>query len=86
MMLQFKLDENMDPRWGNALQEAGNSVSSVADQQLQETDDRTLAEVCREQQDADATGITLHGEVLPRKRDVKRRSLGRVSKSLSSYP
>ncbi len=49
MMLQFKLDENMDPRWGNVLQEAGSSVLSVADQQLQGTDDRTLAEVCREE-------------------------------------
>ena len=48
-MLHFKLDENADPRWRVPLEEAGNDVSSVADEGLQGADDQTLAAVCRDQ-------------------------------------
>ncbi|HNR32017.1 MAG TPA: DUF5615 family PIN-like protein [Candidatus Hydrogenedentes bacterium] len=48
-MLRFKPDENADQRWRIPLKEAGNEVSTVAEEQLQGTDDQTLAAVCRDQ-------------------------------------
>ena len=48
-MLHFKLDENADPRWRVPLEQAGNDVSTVADEGLQGADDQTLAAVCRDQ-------------------------------------
>lgn len=45
--MHFKFDENLDPRWRIPLEKAGYSVSTVTDEFLQGTDDRTLSEICR---------------------------------------
>ena len=44
--MRFKLDENLDARWRVPLEEAGHQVSTVAEEALEGTDDRTLAETC----------------------------------------
>ncbi len=46
--MRFKLDENLDARWRVPLEEAGHQVSTVAEEALEGTEDRTLAEICRE--------------------------------------
>ncbi len=45
--MRFKLDENLDARWRVPLEEAGRQVSTVAEEALEGTEDRTLAEICR---------------------------------------
>lgn len=45
--MHFKFDENADPRWRLALEEAGNIVSTVAEEKLQGETDATVSAVCR---------------------------------------
>jgi len=45
--MHFKLDENADPRWRIPLEEAGNTVSTVAEEKLRGEADATIAAVCR---------------------------------------
>ncbi len=47
--MHFKLDENADPRWRQPLEAEGHQVSTVAEENLRGTDDRTLATLCRQQ-------------------------------------
>ncbi len=44
---QFKFDENLDPRWREPLLAQGYRVSTVEEEHLKGTDDKTLAEICR---------------------------------------
>lgn len=50
MKARFKLDENLDPRWGEPLVDAGHDVSTVAEQLMGGASDRALAGRCREEQ------------------------------------
>jgi len=45
--MHLKFDENADPRWRLPLEEAGHSVSTVAEERLQGEADATIAAVCR---------------------------------------
>lgn len=45
--MHFKLDENADPRWRVPLEDAGNTVSTVAEEKLRGETDATIAAVCR---------------------------------------
>lgn len=45
--MRLKFDENADPRWRIPLEEAGNVVSTVAEEKLQGETDATIAAVCR---------------------------------------
>ena len=45
--MHFKFDENADPRWRVPLEEAGNTVTTVAEEKLQGEMDSTIAAVCR---------------------------------------
>ena len=45
--MHFKFDENADPRWRVPLEEAGNTVTTVAEEKLQGEADSTIAAVCR---------------------------------------
>lgn len=45
--MQFKLDENCDPRWRAPLIKAGHAVSTVFDEDLQGAEDETIASACR---------------------------------------
>jgi predicted nuclease of predicted toxin-antitoxin system len=45
--MHIKLDENSDPRWRVPLEDAGNSVSTVAEEKLQGKADDTIAAICR---------------------------------------
>ncbi len=45
--MHFKFDENADPRWREPLEQAGNTVSTVAEEKLQGEADATIAAVCR---------------------------------------
>lgn len=46
-MGQFKLDENIDPRWGEPLEREGHEVRTVAGQSLQGVDDEVVAGACQ---------------------------------------
>lgn len=48
MTLHFKLDENMDPQWRIPLEQEDCRVSTIAEEGLQSTDDRTLAKTCQD--------------------------------------
>jgi predicted nuclease of predicted toxin-antitoxin system len=45
--MRFKLDENADPRWRIPLEEAGHSVSTVADEDLRGSPDSVIAQTCK---------------------------------------
>lgn len=45
--MHFKLDENADPRWRAPLEDAGHTVSTVAEEKLRGETDATIAAVCR---------------------------------------
>jgi predicted nuclease of predicted toxin-antitoxin system len=45
--MRFKLDENADPRWRIPLEEAGHSVSTVAEEHLRGSKDSVIAQTCR---------------------------------------
>lgn len=45
--MQFKLDENCDPRWQAPLIAAGHTVASVFDEGLRGADDEAIASACR---------------------------------------
>ena len=49
-MLQFKLDENIDPRWRESLEQAGHDVSTVAEESLQGAEDGSVVEACRKKE------------------------------------
>ena len=50
MKLRFKLDENLDPRWREPLEEAGHDVSTALEQSLLGVGDHAIAETCRAEQ------------------------------------
>ncbi len=45
--MQFRLDENADPRWRIPLEEAGHRVSTVADEHLKGAKDPVIARTCK---------------------------------------
>lgn len=45
--MRFKLDENVDPRWREPLQQAGHQVSTAAEQSLNGAKADLIAETCR---------------------------------------
>ena len=47
-MLQFKLDENIDPRWREPLEQAGHGVSTVGEESLHGAEDDAVVEACQE--------------------------------------
>ncbi|MEX5281728.1 DUF5615 family PIN-like protein [Nitrospira tepida] len=48
--MQFKLDENCDPRWQAPLIRAGHAVSTVFDEDLQGAEDDTIAAACKREE------------------------------------
>ncbi len=45
--MHFKLDENLDPRWGSLLVRSGHDVATVYEEKLQGATDAAVAEACR---------------------------------------
>lgn len=45
--MHFKFDENADARWRAPLEDAGHTVSTVAEEKLRGETDATIAAVCR---------------------------------------
>ncbi len=45
--MHCKFDENADPRWRIPLEQAGHTVSTVAEEKLRGESDATIAAVCR---------------------------------------
>ena len=54
--MQFKLDENCDPRWQAPLTRAGHAVSTVFDEGLQGAEDEAIASACRTERRCLITG------------------------------
>ena len=75
-MLRFKLDENLDPRWREPLEKAGNEVSTIADEGLQGVDDDGLATVCRKK------GVCLITPDLDFAQTIQYPPLGSITNSL----